>query len=123
VAALAGASAAAAAWPLSAAAGAASARAGIVGRAAAPAAGPVSGVLTKSVPLTWSAVAGATAYTVRRYDATTGIVQPGGGTCAAPTTNSCTDTNVPPALTWRYTVEATHRTWSGGEGAATIVST
>src|SRR5690349_10217011 len=97
--ALAAAGVAAAAWGAPTSAPAA-AHGGSVGGTGAPAVGTITGTVTRSVPLSWSSVAAATGYVVRRYDAVTGLVQVVGGTCAGTlTTTSCVDSTLA-GLSW-----------------------
>jgi len=111
-----------AAWPLGAS-GNGSARALSLGAGPAPTAGTITGVLTKSVPLSWSAVPGASGYIVMRYSSI-GLPTVIGGTCTGVVAaTSCTDTNVPPGLTWLYTVQPANGLWLGTEGPATTVTT
>ena len=112
-----------AAWPCSAN-GNAAGQAGAVATASAPSVGTITGTVTKSVPLSWTAVPGATTYAVRRYDAVLGTSVTVGGTCSGSVSGtSCTDTAVPVLSTWRYTVQGVHGSWTGTEGPATTVDT
>jgi hypothetical protein len=83
---------------------------------------PTAAASTKKVVLSW---AGSTfleggavpAYVVRRYNATTGQLQPIGATCATNVTAlTCTENNVPNGA-WRYTVTPAAGSWRGGESA------
>ena len=112
-----------AAWPCSAH-GNGAGKAGAIATAPAPSVGTITGTVTKTVPLSWTAVSGATTYTVRRYDTVLGTSVPIGGTCSGSVGGtSCADTNVPILSTWRYTVQGIHGTWTGTEGPGTTVST
>lgn len=102
--------------------GSANAAAATLGTPPAPAAA-VSGTLLKTVTLTWTAVPGATAYTVRRYD-TLGALTGAGGTCAGSVTaTTCADSNLLPGGTWTYGITATAASWQGADGPQTTVTT
>jgi hypothetical protein len=83
---------------------------------------PTAAASTKKVVLSWAAstfLEGGTvpAYVVRRYNATTGQLQPIGANCATNVTAlTCTESNVPSGA-WRYTVTPAAGPWRGGESA------
>jgi hypothetical protein len=114
---------ASAAWSLSAI-GSAAARAKALGTGNIPSA-TVSG---KKVTVTWSAstfsdggnVAG---YVVRRYNASTGVVQTIGASCTGTIAGlTCTERNTP-AGGWNYTVTPAVANWRGGESAKSTTVT
>ena len=124
---LAGAGAADAAWSTSSAANGL-ARAGVINAAAAPSA-VVSGVLMNTVTVTWPTAtfsngAPVTSYTVRRYDAITGLASPVLAGCTGTIqATSCVETLVPPGK-WQYTITAVAGTWHATESPkSTAVTT
>ena len=102
--------------------GSANAAAATLGAPPAPAA-VVSGTLLRTVTLSWTAVPGATAYRVRRYD-TLGALTGVGGTCAGSVTaTTCADSGLLPGGTWTYAVTATASSWQGAESPQTTATT
>lgn len=108
---------AAAGWPL-VGSGSGVAKAKTLGSGNAPS-GSVAG---HKVTLTWSASTytnggNAAGYVVRRYNASTGVVQTIGSACSATiTTLSCVESGVP-AGSWQYTVTPATANWRGAESA------
>jgi hypothetical protein len=114
---------ASAAWSLSAI-GSGAARAKALGTGNIPSA-IVSG---KKVTLTWSASTFTTGgsvpgYVVRRYNASTGLLQTIGANCTGTIAAlTCIEHNVP-AGGWKYTVTPAVANWRGGESAKSTTVT
>ena len=114
---------AAAAWVLTGSGGAA-AMAKTLGSGNVPS-GSVSG---HKVSVTWTATSytnggAAAGYLIRRYNATTGVLQAIGANCSGTISAlTCTENGVP-AGSWKYTVTPATGNWRGPESAksATIV--
>lgn len=70
------------------------------------------------VSVSWSAVTAGGAlvsYTIRRFDASSGVPATAGGSCAGTVAGtSCTETGVPSG-TWRYAVTPVRAGWTGAE--------
>jgi hypothetical protein len=114
---------ASAAWSLSAI-GSAAARAKALGTGNIPSA-TVSG---KKVTVTWSASTfsnggNVPGYVVRRYNASTGVLQTIGASCTGTIAAlTCTERNAP-AGGWNYTVTPAVANWRGGESAKSTTVT
>jgi hypothetical protein len=114
---------ASAAWSLSAI-GSGVARAKALGTGNVPTA-TVSG---KKVTVTWSASTfsnggNVPGYVVRRYDASTGVLQTIGASCTGTIAAlTCTERNTP-AGGWKYTVTPAVANWRGGESAKSATAT
>jgi hypothetical protein len=114
---------ASAAWSLSAI-GSAAARAKALGTGNIPSA-TVSG---KKVTVTWSASTFSTGgnvagYVVRRYNASTGVLQTIGASCTGTIAAlTCIERNTP-AGGWNYTVTPAVANWRGGESAKSTTVT
>jgi hypothetical protein len=111
---------AAAGWPLFRS-GSGAAKAKTLGSGNAPG-GSVAG---HKVTLTWTASSytnggNAAGYLVRRYNASTGVVQTIGSACSATITSlSCVESGVP-AGSWQYTITPATANWRGAESAKSI---
>ena len=83
---------------------------------------PTATVSGKKVTVTWSASTfsnggNVPGYVVRRYDASTGVLQTIGASCTGTIAAlTCTERNTP-AGGWKYTVTPAVANWRGGESA------
>jgi hypothetical protein len=89
---------------------------------------PSATVSGKKVTVSWSASTftnggSVPAYVVRRYNATSGVLQTIGANCAGTITLlSCTEASTP-AGSWRYTVTPAAANWRGSEGVKSATVT
>jgi hypothetical protein len=89
---------------------------------------PTATVSGKKVTLTWSASTfsnggNAPGYVVRRYNASTGLLQTIGASCTGTIAAlTCTERNTP-AGGWKYTVTPAAANWRGGESAKSTTVT
>jgi hypothetical protein len=89
---------------------------------------PTAGVSNRNVTVSWTAStlpggAAVGGYTVKRYDASTGVVQTIGASCTGTIAGlSCTETAVAPG-DWRYSVTPVKQSWVGGESAQSSTAT
>jgi hypothetical protein len=89
---------------------------------------PTVSVAAKKVTITWAASTFTTggnvpSYAVRRYNASTGVLQSIGATCMNLVAGlTCTENNTPVG-TWRYTVTPAAGAWRGGESAKSSIAT
>lgn len=89
---------------------------------------PTATVSGKKVTVTWSASTfsnggNVPGYVVRRYDASTGVLQTIGASCTGTIAAlTCTERNTP-AGGWKYTVTPAVANWRGGESAKSATAT
>jgi hypothetical protein len=83
---------------------------------------PTATVASKQVTVSWSAStftsgSNVPSYAVRRYNATTGVLQTIGATCNTTVAAlTCTENNTPTG-SWKYTVTPAAGNWRGSESA------
>jgi hypothetical protein len=89
---------------------------------------PTVSVSNRDVTVSWTASAlpggaAVSGYTVKRYDASTNVLQTIGAGCTGTIAGlTCTETSVPPG-SWRYTVTPVKQSWVGGESAKSATVT